>query len=88
MKLPSSLTPGVGVLLLIFTLVHLLLRTAVFGAVLLTGFLGCAAAIHLRAGSPIYETIFPVLFSILMWAGVYLREDRQRSLLPLRCLRA
>ena len=88
MKLPSSMRPGVGVLLLIYTLVYLLPRTAVLGAVLLTGFLGGTVAIQLRAGSPIFETISPVLFSIVMWAGVYLREDRLRSLLPLRCLRA
>lgn len=82
---PLSITPGVGVLLLLCALVYLIPRTAVLGALLLTGYLGGAVAIQMRAGSPVFETVFPVLFAILMWAGIYLREDRLRGLLPLRC---
>jgi hypothetical protein len=84
---PLGITPGVGVLLLLCTLVYLIPRSAVLGALLLTGYLGGAVAIQLRAGTPVFETVFPVLFAILVWAGVYLREDRLRAVLPLRCLR-
>jgi hypothetical protein len=84
---PLSLTPGVGALLLLCTLVYLIPRTAVLGALLLTAYLGGAVAIQMRAGSPPFENVFPVLFAIVVWAGIYLREDRLRSLVPLRCLR-
>lgn len=81
---PLSITPGVGVLLLLCTLVYLIPRTAVLGALLLTGYLGGAVAIQMRAGSSIFETLFPVLFAILVWAGVYLRENRLCEIFPVR----
>lgn len=81
---PINLVSGVGVLLLVLTAIYLVPRTAVLGAVLLTGFLGGAVAIQLRAGSPMFETIFPVLFGLLVWGGIYLRERRICSLLPIR----
>jgi len=83
---PTSLGVGIGVLLLLCTLLYAIPRTAVLGAVLLTGFLGGAVAIQLRAGSLLFETDFPVLFGLLAWAGIYLRDTRLRKLLPLRCL--
>ena len=82
--LPVSLSSGIGILLLICTLLYLIPRTAVLGAVMLTGFLGGAVAIHMRAGSPLFETVFPVLFGILVWAGIYLRECRLCAIFPLR----
>lgn len=81
---PLIVTPGVGFLLLVCTFVYLMPRTAVFGAVLLTGYLGGAVAIQLRAGSPTFETVFPVLTAILVWAGVYLRECRLSGIFPIR----
>ena len=81
---PLSLTPGVGFLLLVLTVVYLIPRTAVLGAVLLTGFLGGAVAIQIRAGSAIFETVFPVLTAILAWAGIYLRECRVSGIVPIR----
>jgi hypothetical protein len=81
---PTSLGVGIGVLLLVCTALYLIPRTAVLGAILLSAFLGGAVAIQMRAGSPTFETIFPVLFAILAWAGVYLRECRLAALLPLR----
>ena len=81
---PVERITGVGILLLIVTAVYLIPRTAVLGAVLLTAFLGGAVAIQLRAGSPMFETIFPVLFGLLVWGGIYLREGRLCTFLPLR----
>ena len=81
---PLSLCPGIGILLIVCTLVYLVPRTAVLGAVLLTGYLGGAVAIQMRAGSPLFETVFPVLFGILTWAGIYLRECRLCGIFPLR----
>jgi len=56
----------------------------VFGAILLTGYLGGAVAIHMRAGSPLFETVFPVFIGIVVWAGIYLRDCRLRKVLPTR----
>jgi len=79
-----NLMPGIGILLLVSTITYLVPRTAILGAILLTGFLGGAVAIQLRAGSPLFENLFPVLFAILMWAGIYLRECRLTSIFPIR----
>lgn len=81
---PTSLIPGVGILLLACTLVYLIPRTAILGAILLTGFLGGAVAIQMRAGSPPFENLFPVIFALMVWGGVYLRESRLCMLVPLR----
>ena len=84
LDLPVSLSSGIGILLLVCTLLYLFPRTAILGAVMLTGFLGGAVAIQMRAGSPPFETVFPVLFGILVWAGIYLRECRLCAIFPLR----
>jgi hypothetical protein len=81
---PANLGVGIGILLLASTILYLIPRTAVLGAVLLSAYLGGAVAIQMRAGSPAFENIFPVLFAILAWAGIYLRESRLAALLPLR----
>jgi len=55
----------------------------VLGAILLTGYLGGALSINLRAGSPAFETLFPALLGIVVWGGLFLRDGRLRALLPL-----
>jgi hypothetical protein len=81
---PTGLGVGIGTLLIACTLLYAIPRTAVLGAVLLTGFLGGAVAIQLRAGSPAFETVFPVLFGVLTWAGIYFRDSRLRRVFPVR----
>jgi hypothetical protein len=84
---PASATfaRGLGVLGLICTALYALPRTAVFGAVLLTAYMGGAAASHLRAGSPLLtHVLFGVYLAMLLWGGLYLRDARVRALLPLR----
>lgn len=81
---PVSLSPTLGVLLTLSTLLYAIPRTAVLGAVLLTGYLGGAVAIQMRAGSPMFETVFPVIFGILIWGGIYLRDCRLRRVFPVR----
>ena len=80
---PVGLNPTLGVLLTVSTVVYAIPRTAVLGAVLLTGYLGGAVAIHMRAGSPLFETVFPVLLGIVVWAGIYLRDCRLRRVFPI-----
>ena len=81
---PVHLSVTIGVLLTLSTILYAIPRTAVLGAVLLTGYLGGAVAIQMRAGSPLFETVFPVIFGILVWAGIYLRDCRLRRVFPMR----
>jgi hypothetical protein len=76
----SALSP-IGIVLIFCTLIYLIPRTSILGTILLTGYLGGAVASNVRAGTGGFETIFPVLFAVLVWAGVGLRNDRLWSLL-------
>jgi len=74
-----------GAILLVCTLLYAWPRTAVLGAVLLTGYLGGAVATHLRVGSPLFSHIlFGVYLGLLVWGGLWFRDPRVRALLPLR----
>ncbi len=74
-----------GVILLACTLLYAAPRTAVLGAVLLTGFLGGAVASHLRLGDPLFShVLFGVYLGLLLWGGLWLRDPRVRALMPLR----
>lgn len=78
---PESRVLGIGILEIACTIVYLIPRTSVLGAILLTGYLGGATATHVRIGDPF---IFPIIFGVLVWVGLYLRDERLRALLPLR----
>ncbi|WP_336967924.1 DoxX family protein [Sphingobium aromaticiconvertens] len=74
-----------GVLLVIPVLLYGWPRTAFFGAVLLTAYLGGAVATHARIGSPLAtHTLFGVYVGLLMWAGLWLRAPSLRALMPVR----
>ena len=75
---------GIGVILLVCTILYSIPRTAILGAILLTGYLGGAVEVQYHIGNPIFETVFPVIFSSLAWLGIYVREPRLRALVPLR----
>ena len=82
---PVSLAFGLGVLELICLVVYVVPRTSILGAILWTGYLGGAIAAQVRIGSPLFSTtLFPVYVALLIWGGLYLREDRLRALIPLR----
>jgi hypothetical protein len=78
--LSEGLALPIGALLLICTLIYVIPRTSILGAILLTAYLGGATVTSLRVGQPIY---FPVVFGVLVWAGLYLRDLRVRKLIPL-----
>jgi len=83
--LPLSLANTLGILLLVCTAIYAFPRTSVLGAILLTGYLGGAVATHLRVGDPLFSHIlFPTYLGVLLWLGLYLRDDRLRALIPLR----
>ena len=75
---------GIGILPLACTLIYVIPRTSVLGAILLTGYLGGATAIQAHARNPVFETLFPVVFGVLTWGGLYLRFARLRGFIPLR----
>ena len=77
---PERVIFGIGVVLLVCTLIYLIPRTAIFGAILLTGYLGGAVATHVRAEQGWFEILFPVVIGILLWIGLALRDDRVRTL--------
>jgi hypothetical protein len=73
-----------GIVLLASTILYLLPRTAILGAILLTGYLGGAVASHVRTEDGPFAVLFPVVFGALLWGGLVLRERRLRSLVPWR----
>ena len=74
MGFPDYSMPLIGGILLFCTLLYVIGRTAVLGAILLTGYLGGAVVSQLRVESPLFENLFPVIFGVLVWAGLCLRE--------------
>lgn len=82
---PVSIVRGIGILALVCVVVYVIPRTSILGAILLTGYLGGAIATHVRIGSPLFtHTLFPIYVGLLIWLGLYLRDDRLRSLVPVR----
>lgn len=77
----DGLVAPLGAVLLVCTILYCVPRTAVLGAILLTGYLGGATATHVRVGQPYW---FPILFGVLTWLALYLRQDRLRALLSLQ----
>jgi DoxX-like family len=82
---PADTVLWIGMIELACLALYLVPRTAVLGAILLTGHLGGAIATHVRVGSPLLShTLFPIYVALLLWGGLYLREPRLRELVPLR----
>jgi hypothetical protein len=83
--IPPHLARTLGVLTLVCTLLYAWPRTAVLGAVLLTGYLGGAIYVHLLAGSPLFShTLFSIYLGLFAGGGLWLRDERLRSLFPFR----
>lgn len=80
----ESVIIPLGIVLIACTILYLLPRTAILGAILLTGYLGGAIATHVRVGDGAVGVIFAAVFGLLVWLGLYLRDQRLRELLPFR----
>jgi hypothetical protein len=80
---PDSALPLLAFLQLGALLLFLIPRTAVLGAILLTGYLGGAIATYVRIGE-FYPPLVPFSTSVIAWIGLYLRDDRLRALVPFR----
>lgn len=80
---PESVIIGLGVVLLLSTILYLLPKTSVLGAILLTGYLGGAVATHVRVQEGWFSILFAVVFGVLLWVGLWLRDERLQKLIPL-----
>jgi hypothetical protein len=82
---PANLARALGVLTLICTVLYAIPRTSILGVILLTGLLGGAIATQLRVGSPIFtHLLFGLYLGLMVWGGLFLRDSRLRTLIPLR----
>jgi len=81
--LPDSLILPLAIIEISCVVIYLIPKTSILGAILLTGFIGGAICAHLRVGDPFYVQI---IIGMLIWLGLYLREDRLKGLIPLRSL--
>ena len=81
---PESVILGLGIVLITCTVLYIIPPTSVLGAILLTGYLGGAVATHVRVGEGLFPVLFPVILGVLIWGGLYLRDERVRTLVPLR----
>ena len=79
---PVGMIVPLGVIEAVSLVLYLYRRTALFGVIILTGYLGGAVATHVHAGDPLFSHIlFPVYFATFLWAGLCLRDRRFRALL-------
>lgn len=79
---PERVIVPIGMVLIVCTILYLVPKTAVLGAILLTGYLGGAVATHVRAGEPVFSVVFAIVFGVLVWLGLYLRNPTLRLLIP------
>jgi len=79
---PENTITTIGILVIICAIIYAIPRSALIGAILLTGFLGGAIATHFRINNPLFShTLFPVYVLLLIWLGLYLRNASLRKLL-------
>ena len=83
---PAHLVPVIAAVEVVCAILYAIPQTAVLGAILLTGYLGGAAATHVRVGQWLF--ILPVAVGVLVWLGLYWRDARVRALVPWRRLLA
>jgi len=82
---PDSTVVTIGIIEAVCLVLYLIPRTSVFGMIVMTGYLGGAVATHVRLENPLFSHIlFSVYIAILLWGGLYLREQRLRELIPFR----
>ena len=81
---PVSESVGIGIVLLACVALYTIPRTSFLGAVLLTGYLGGAVATHVRVNDSLFShTLFPIYFGTVIWLGLFLRNQKLRTLVPL-----
>jgi hypothetical protein len=82
---PIRLAVPLGIIELVCVVLYVIPRTSILGAILLTGYLGGAVAIQMPTGNSLFgQVLFPVYVGVMVWGGIYLRDERLRTLVPLR----
>lgn len=81
MQIPMTLITTIAILEVLSVVFYAIPQTAIIGAILLTGYLGGAIMTHLRVGDPV---VVHVVLGVFIWLGIFLREPRLRSLIPIR----
>lgn len=79
--IPATQAVAIGIILLVITVLYAIPQTSAFGALLLTGYLGGAVAVHVLVGNPLWShTLFPVYVGLLLWIGLALRNGKVKEL--------
>ncbi len=81
---PVSLAVVLGIIQVVCLILYVIPRTAILGAILLTGYLGGAVSTNLRVSAGPFPVLFPVFIGVMFWGALYLRDNRLRELIPLR----
>jgi DoxX-like protein len=85
LNFPIRFAVPLGIIELVCILLYVIPRTSILGAIFLTGYLGGAIAIQLPTGNSLFgEVLFPVYIAAFLLAGIYLRDERLRTMVPLR----
>jgi hypothetical protein len=85
LNLPIRFAVTLGIVELLCVALYAIPATSILGAILLTGYLGGAVAIQMTSGNPFFgEVLFPVYVGVILWGGLYLRDERLRALIPFR----
>src|SRR5438034_10993133 len=79
--LPDSLILPLAILEISCVVIYLIPTTSILGAILLTGYIGGAICTHWRVGDPFF---IQIALGVVVWLGLYLRENRLKALIPLR----
>lgn len=80
---PESVIVGIGIVLIACTVLYLIPRTSILGAILLTGYFGGAVATQVRVEAGWFPVVFPAVFGAVVWGGLWLRDKRLQDLLPI-----
>lgn len=81
---PVGLALTLGIIEIVCLTAYIVPRTAVLGAILLTGYLGGAVSTNLRVNAGMFPVVFPILLGLLLWGALFLRDSTLRTLIPLR----
>ena len=79
---PAGQVMPIGLVLLACVAIYVIPRTSILGAILLTGYLGGATATMVRMSNRLFA--LPVVFGVLVWAGLFFRDACLRALIPMR----
>ena len=82
---PENVIVALGLIEIVCLIAYVIPRTSVLGVVVWTGYLGGAVASQFRVGNPLFShTLFPIYVATFLWAGLWLRDEQLRSVLPMR----